>query len=191
MDSDEVCATRYKIGENWELMKRSGIDILHQKQGRIERHSLLFDAIVAYKRAHDGISPSLRNLMESVGHASISTTAYAVEDLVAEGLITRGERQSRHLCVVGGVWTHAGAHDAVLSRQAQAAWEQIIEYKRANDGNAPCYRDLVRLCRFSSNSIAHAAVQELYAAQLVRAAGALLVRHLEVAGGRWELIDGD
>jgi hypothetical protein len=191
MSINQTCATGYKINEQSGLVRPSGIAILPQKQGKTARCMSLFDAIVAYKRAHDGISPSLRNLMESVGYASLSTAAYAVEDLVAEGLITRGERQSRHICVVGGVWTHAGAHDAVLSRQAQAAWEKIIEYKRANDGNAPCYRDLVRLCRFSSNSIAHAAVQELYAAQLVRSAGTLLVRHLEVAGGRWEFVGGD
>lgn len=191
MNSDKVCATRYRIGENGVLMKRIGIDILYRKRRATGQHAALYDAIVAYKRAHDGISPSLRNLMEAVGYSSLSTAAYAVEDLVAEGLITRGERQSRHICVVGGLWTHAGAHDAVLSRQAQAAWEKIIEYKRANDGNAPCYRDLVRLCRFSSNSIAHAAVQELYAAQLVRSAGTLLVRHLEVAGGQWEFVGGE
>ena len=191
MNSDKVCATRYRIGENGVLMKRIGIDILYRKRRATGQHAALYDAIVAYKRAHDGISPSLRDLMVAVGHASISTTAYAMGDLVADGLITRGHNQSRHICVVGGVWTHAGAHEAVLSRQAQTAWERIIEYKRANDGNAPCYRDLVRLCRFSSNSIAHAAVQELYLARLVWTEGTLLARHLEVAGGRWELSGGE
>lgn len=165
---------------------RKGIDIFGQKQNLLARRAVLFDAIVAYKRAHDGNSPSVRDLMAAVEYSSTASTFWLLERLEADGRIARNPNRSRHICVVGGAWTYTEKPAvAGLSRYAIADWGHIIEYKVACDGNSPSFWELVIACRMSSTSVARAAVVELHNAHLVRMPGAPTARHLEVVGGRW------
>lgn len=62
--------------------------------------------IVAFKKAHDGNSPTYREIMAGCELASTSLVAYYLEDLEARGLIQRPDRRGnvRVIEVVGGEW---------------------------------------------------------------------------------------
>lgn len=183
--------TGYAHGESNAPATRDGTYFFRLKTRCFARFGEMYDAIVAYKRAHDGNSPSVRNLMAICNYNSTAAVMHALEALEAEGLITRGYNISRHICVAGGAWTHGGAHDAELTPYASMAWTRIVEYKQAHDGNAPTIHDLMVRCRFSSKSVTRAAVVELRTAQLVRMPPDPIARHLEVVGGQWTLAGGE
>ncbi|MDI6770115.1 MAG: hypothetical protein QMD04_10640 [Anaerolineales bacterium] len=72
------------------------------------KHSRIkvFEFIVAYKRANDGNSPSMREIMEACGITTLSLMDYILADLVDRGLILRSG--SRSIRVIGGQWDYAG-----------------------------------------------------------------------------------
>lgn len=77
--------------------------------------------IIRYKRAHDGNSPTYREIMRAVGINSTSVVAYHLDHLEAAGLIERPQEvgNSRVIEVVGGQWIHpAGDPLAWQNRQA-------------------------------------------------------------------------
>jgi len=64
----------------------------------------VFEAIVAYKRAHDGNSPTIRELSEYVGRV-YSVIHHHLQVLERSGLIRlEGAYSARRICVVGGRW---------------------------------------------------------------------------------------
>jgi len=63
----------------------------------------VFEAIVAYKRAHDGNSPTIRGLSECVGRA-YSVIYHHLQALERGGLIRLEGGTARQICVVGGRW---------------------------------------------------------------------------------------
>lgn len=64
----------------------------------------IFNFIVKFKRAHDGNSPSLRQIADTFGH-STSTVNYHLRLLETFGLLQLGgDGQSRMISVVGGTW---------------------------------------------------------------------------------------
>ncbi len=73
------------------------------------RHDLedMFRFIVAFKRAHDGNSPTLREIGAACGIPTTSVTAYNLQRLESMGRIHLGQDKSsaRRIHVVGGVWT--------------------------------------------------------------------------------------
>lgn len=72
------------------------------------RLSDLFGYIVAYKRRHDGLSPTLREMQDALGYSSASVVRTDVESLIMEGrLRTLGRSRSRGIMVVGGHWEMA------------------------------------------------------------------------------------
>lgn len=65
--------------------------------------------IVDYKRAHDGNSPTLREIMAGCGITSKSVASYAVQALAKSGLVRlpagcRGRGVARGIEVIGGRW---------------------------------------------------------------------------------------
>jgi len=64
----------------------------------------LYEAIVEYKRAHDGCAPGHRELMALAGMSSTSVVAHHLAHLVRAGLITGGGRK-QGIQVRGGRWT--------------------------------------------------------------------------------------
>jgi len=77
----------------------------------------ILEAIVAYKRTHDGNSPTVRELSERVGRAP-STIHRQLRILERMGRIRlSGERESkRRICVVGGRWEVGDAADEDVAR---------------------------------------------------------------------------
>lgn len=70
----------------------------------------IFNFIVTYKRAHDGNSPTVRQIMESCDISSTSVVAYNLARLVVDGRIRiTGNRVTRSIEVVGGRWTMGAA----------------------------------------------------------------------------------
>lgn len=65
----------------------------------------IFDFIVAYKRANDGLSPAISEIAE-VCSLSSSTVKYHLLNLVAEKRITIVAR--RGILVIGGEWDLPG-----------------------------------------------------------------------------------
>jgi hypothetical protein len=69
---------------------------------------VVFQFICEYKRANDGNSPSLREIMAACGVSSSSLAANILNRLERQGLIVQSKifKGSRSLCVVGGRWTY-------------------------------------------------------------------------------------
>ena len=70
---------------------------------RIEQ---LFDFIVSYKREHDGIAPSLRDMAEHMGITSTSHIAYFLRKLAKSGRIVIIPHLGRHISIPGGSWQY-------------------------------------------------------------------------------------
>lgn len=67
----------------------------------------VYDFIVAWKKAHDGNSPSIRQLTDECNTGSTSVTAHILEKLESEGRIKVEDRQARQIVVIGGEWRMA------------------------------------------------------------------------------------
>ncbi len=63
----------------------------------------VFRAIIDYKQANDGNSPSPKMLAEILGYSSKNALIRRLKQLEKEGLIRRVPRSS-HIHVVGGLW---------------------------------------------------------------------------------------
>jgi SOS-response transcriptional repressor LexA len=75
----------------------------------------VFDFIVAYKREHDGNSPTIREIMLACGISSTSMVVFYLNKLERRGIIRRpepvfGARYANGIEVVGGKWTPGGEH---------------------------------------------------------------------------------
>jgi SOS-response transcriptional repressor LexA len=69
----------------------------------------IFDFVVEYKRAHDGMSPSLREIQERLGAPSHNVVYRCLRRLVADGRIVMHEKgAARGIIVVGGAWVFGG-----------------------------------------------------------------------------------
>jgi hypothetical protein len=65
--------------------------------------------IVAYKQAHDGVAPSLREIGRACGIASTSNVKFILEELELAGYLRLpdpGHYQARSIEVVGGRWEY-------------------------------------------------------------------------------------
>lgn len=69
------------------------------------RQRALYDAIVDFKRANDGNSPSARDLLAVTDITSSSVLAYNLKQLERAGLIDIDRGVARSIRVVGGRWT--------------------------------------------------------------------------------------
>ncbi len=61
----------------------------------------IYAAIIAHKRAHDGNSPTVRELATATGISSTAHVNYHLRQLVRDGRI---ERDGHGIVVVGGEW---------------------------------------------------------------------------------------
>ncbi len=65
----------------------------------------VLDFICAYKRRHDGNSPSIRQIGDSCSIPSTSTAWYYLDQLEKSGKIKSGKSSSRSIEVLGGHWS--------------------------------------------------------------------------------------
>lgn len=77
------------------------------RQGTQQR---VYEFIIKYKKEHQGISPTVRTIMEGIGLSSTSVAHYHVESLEKAGLIYRvysdDSEKSIGYEVAGGKWTY-------------------------------------------------------------------------------------
>lgn len=66
------------------------------------RSRAVFAFVVKYKREHDGIAPTLREIGAAVGISSSSVTNYHLNRLELDGLIRRPYGATRAIEIVGG-----------------------------------------------------------------------------------------
>ncbi len=69
-----------------------------------DRRRAVYDFIVAYKRAHDGNSPSIRDIMRGCGYATTSAVGFHLNALERAGLIRMRRFTGRTIEIVGGAW---------------------------------------------------------------------------------------
>lgn len=70
----------------------------------VHDYDAVFRFIVAYKRSHDGNSPSTREIMDACGITSTSVTRHILSDLARRGRIRLTAHGSRNIEVPGGKW---------------------------------------------------------------------------------------
>ena len=74
----------------------------------------IYNYIVEFKRAHDGNSPSMREIADEF-RLSTSIISAHLDRLTAVGMIRRGEKgQSRMIEVVDGRWTPPGEQKPIV-----------------------------------------------------------------------------
>ena len=67
--------------------------------------AMVFRFICAYKKSHDGNSPTFREIGKGCGISSTFVTRTILRKLEEEGLIRLRGWHTRHIEVVGGKWT--------------------------------------------------------------------------------------
>jgi len=81
-------------------------------KGRLTgRHKVVFDLIVAYKKANDGISPTLREIILNTDITSTSVVKWYLNNLENLGLIEVPKKSYRGIKVIGGKWTYQKGED--------------------------------------------------------------------------------
>lgn len=70
-----------------------------------KKERALYLAIIEHKRAHDGNSPTLRDMQDACGISSTSVVAFYLRRLAAAGLIELQDGHTRSIRVVGGRWS--------------------------------------------------------------------------------------
>ena len=63
----------------------------------------IFSFIVAYKQAHDGVAPTLREIAEAC-HIVLSGAHYHLSRLEADHRVRFSDSRSRTIEIVGGTW---------------------------------------------------------------------------------------
>jgi len=60
--------------------------------------------ILAFKKSHNGNSPSMREILEGTGSASTSTVSKSIGKLVKLGYLKMDNSKARNISVPGSVW---------------------------------------------------------------------------------------
>lgn len=79
---------------------------MNRRPGPKRRHNYtsIFRWIVAYKRGHDGNSPTMREIAAAFRIPSLSQVEYILAALAGQGLLTYTPNQARSICITGGHW---------------------------------------------------------------------------------------
>jgi hypothetical protein len=74
-----------------------------------ETREKIYDFIIVFKRQHDGISPTLREIAANTGISSTAVVSYHIDKLIIEGRLEKygGWMTTRNLMVPGALWIHS------------------------------------------------------------------------------------
>ncbi|PKN85928.1 MAG: hypothetical protein CVU46_09595 [Chloroflexi bacterium HGW-Chloroflexi-8] len=75
----------------------------HTRHEKKHSRQQVFDFIVSFKRENDGLSPTVREIMESCNIPSSSNTTYILDELSRNGLIALNEGK-RGIMFIGSQW---------------------------------------------------------------------------------------
>lgn len=74
---------------------------------KLERSENILRFVIDYKQAHDGISPTIREIQAETGITSSSLVKFYLDGLQKRGAIQYiGDNLSRGIMVTGGEWRH-------------------------------------------------------------------------------------
>jgi SOS-response transcriptional repressor LexA len=74
---------------------------------KLERSENILRYVIDFKREHDGISPTIREIQEGTGISSSSLVKFYLDGLQERGVIQYiGDHMSRGIMVAGGEWRH-------------------------------------------------------------------------------------
>ncbi|MHC4088707.1 MAG: LexA family protein [Planctomycetota bacterium] len=82
----------------------------------------IFEFIVRYKQAHDGNSPSVREIQDACGISTPSLVHYHLGELETVGWIELTRFQSRSIQVEGGRWSPGKMVAERLARVRSEGW---------------------------------------------------------------------
>lgn len=89
------------MADEWGIapMQMRSVEML-----RVEKTEAILAYIVRHKLEHDGVAPTVREIVEEAGISSTSVVCYHLGLLEAEGRIRRMKKEPRAIAVVGGRW---------------------------------------------------------------------------------------
>ena len=164
-----------------------------QRLSELDRQArCVFWFVVEYKQAHDGNSPSFREISKK---CSIPFSGAPLRDVMLRltdaGLLKprRHGVRARAIMTTHGAWV-LGSGDAAavasLSVRAREVYTFAAQYKRENDGNAPSFRQIGKACGFSAGRTAKALEKELIEAGLfARPQAGVTARDFQFVYGNW------
>ncbi len=82
----------------------------------------IFEFIVKYKQAHDGNSPTIREIQDACGISTTSLVHYHLGELEQAGWIEVDRFQSRSIQVEGGRWSPGKMVVERLERVRSEGW---------------------------------------------------------------------
>jgi SOS-response transcriptional repressor LexA len=142
----------------------------------------MLDAIIRYKQANDGVSPSLAELAAEFNIAK-SQVMELINRLIASKCLCKTPGKSRNLAVTGGRWQWLETK-AIPDKRAGDVLRTVVAYKQANDGNAPSHREIAQALGLSYTGDIKGYMDDLTEAGYISAAYATN-RHIRVVGGAW------
>ncbi len=86
------------------LLNELSPELYRKRRDGAARLDAVYDALVAYKQAHDGCAPAIRELMELTRYASTSGVVDALRRLQQQGRVRLGGG-ARQIYVVGAAWS--------------------------------------------------------------------------------------
>lgn len=157
----------------------------------MDRHSVdqgalsVYAAVIRYKLQHDGVSPSIPELVELTGYNSTKPITDQLGQLVDMGLITRRHGTPRSIQVVGGKWSGPKPVKTLTQRQTDV-YRAICAHAKKHDGNPPTLSDLGAILGLSSDSTARFHITSLKEQGLLASAVASH-RSVRVIGATYEI----
>jgi SOS-response transcriptional repressor LexA len=142
----------------------------------------MLDAIITYKQANDGVSPSLAELAGQFGIVKSQAMEH-INHLVAGKLLSKTPGNSRNLAVTGGQWRWLEPK-AIPDKRAGDVFRIVLTYKQVNDGNAPSHREIAQALGLSYTGDIKGYLDEL-AEEGYLAVAYATDRHICVVGGVW------
>ncbi len=146
------------------------------------RACAVLQAIVAFKQAHDGNSPSMKELAKAVGKAK-SSVWQAVQELETADLLQREPGSSRTLQLTGSAWRWVAPQSYPNGRVGDVL-RVIVVHKAAHDGNAPGHREIATALGVVYSGAIKVYLDELVEAGFITTAYAT-DRYICVRGGQW------
>ena len=143
----------------------------------------MLDAIITYKQANDGVSPSLDELATQTG-ISKSQAMEQINHLVTSKLLFKTPGNSRNLAVTGGQWQWLEPK-AIPDKRVGGVLRIVVDYKQTNDGNAPSHREIAQALGLSYTGDIKIYLDELAEEGHLSVAYAT-DRHICVIGGVWQ-----
>lgn len=143
----------------------------------------ILNAIITYKRENDGVSPSVAEL-----GAQFNTAKSQIQDhinrLIIGKFLSKTPGNSRNMAVTGGRWQWLEPR-TYPAKRAGDVLRVIVDYKQANDGNAPSHREIADALDLAYTGDIKGYLDELAEAGYLNAEYAT-DRHICIVGGAWD-----